>query len=336
MVLEEVAQADADIWKFAFEFITTDVVKTAVELEIQEALAKHGGSISLSDLATAVGFTHDDKLRRIMRFLIHHGIFKKTGDDHYAENALSRLFTRDKMAAFVLLHRTPPHTMSGITPEVLRTGKRPDVKPADGKDTWSDSAYENHMKVFTDAMEAHSRVTTSAIITNHPEIFNGIQSVVDVGGRHGMALECLLKAFPMVRGISFDLPEVVAKAPPRGGVEFVGGSMFESVPKADVVMLMWVLHDWSDSSCVEILKKCREAIPAHGKVIIVDAVVDDDGGDDEYEGGRLVLNMIMMASTVQGKERTLKEFSRILDEAGFTSYTVKNIRTIESVIEAYP
>lgn len=237
MVLDEVAQSEADIWKFAFGFITTVVTKTAIELEIQEYLAKHGGSASLPDLAADVGIPHDN-LRRILRFLIHHGIFKKTGDDHYSENALSRLLTRDKMAAFLLLHGTPPPTLSGVTAEVLRTGKRPDVKPDDGEDTWSDPAYGNHMKVFTDAMEAHSRVTTSAIVSNYPDLFSGIASVVDVGGRHGMAISCLLSSFPSVRGISFDLPEVVAKAPPRPGIEFVGGSMFEKVPKADAVMLM--------------------------------------------------------------------------------------------------
>lgn len=114
--------------------------------------------------------------------------------------------------------------------------------------------------------------------------------------------------------------------------------MYQNVPRYLVKSFVgqWVLHDWSDSACVEILKKCKEAIPPHGKVIIVEAVVDEDGGGDEYYGARLSLDMIMMAVTVQGKERTHKEFSRLLDEAGYSSHVVKNIRTIESVIEAYP
>lgn len=87
---------------------------------------------------------------------------------------------------------------------------------------------------------------------------------------------------------------------------------------------------------MDILKKCKEAIPPHGKVIIIDAVVDEDGGGDEYYGARVALDMIMMAVTVQGKERTYKEFVHLLDEAGFSRYSVKNINTIESVIEAFP
>ncbi|KAG6423045.1 hypothetical protein SASPL_113428 [Salvia splendens] len=216
MVMDESQQAEADIWKFAFGFITGTVVKTSVELHIQDLVAKHGGSISLSALSAALAIPADH-LRRIMRFLIHHGIFHKTSDDHYTENALSRLFATGNMSAFMMLHGPPPPTLSGVTPQVLRTGKRPDVKPADGEDTWTDPAYGNHEKVFTDAMEAHSRVTTSKIVAHHPDLFRGIRSVVDVGGRHGMALSCLIKAFPTVRGLCFDLPEVVAKAPPLDG-----------------------------------------------------------------------------------------------------------------------
>lgn len=234
MVMDESQQAEADIWKFAFGNITHTVVKTSVELQIQDVVANHGGSISLSALSAAVGIP-SDHLRRIMRFLIHHGIFRKTSDDHYSENALSRLFATGNMSAFMMLHAPPPPPLSGVTQNVLRSGKRPDV---DGEDTWTDPSHGNQDKAFTNAMEAHSRVTTSKIAAHHPDLFRGIRSVVDVGGRHGMALSCLIKAFPTLWGLCFDLPEVVAKAPPLDGVEFVGGSMFESVPKADAVMLM--------------------------------------------------------------------------------------------------
>lgn len=46
--------------------------------------------------------------------------------------------------------------------------------------------------------------------------------------------------------------------------------------------------------------------------------------------------MIMMSVTVQGKDRTRKEFARLLDEAGFSRHIVTNIKTVEAVIEAYP
>ncbi|KAL0349279.1 UNVERIFIED_CONTAM: Acetylserotonin O-methyltransferase [Sesamum angustifolium] len=146
----------------------------------------------------------------------------------------------------------------------------------------------------------------------------------------------LVKAFPWIKAINFDRPEVVSEAPPIDGIEHVGGDMFESVPKADAVMLMWILHDWSDTLCIDILKKCKEAVPADtGKVIIVEAVIDEEGGD-EYTGARLAIDMAVMAATINGKERTTKEWGQLLDAAGFKRHNIKRMKAIESVIEAYP
>ncbi|GKC67319.1 phospholipase-like protein, partial [Tanacetum coccineum] len=96
-----------------------------------------------------------------------------------------------------------------------------------------------------------------------------------------------------------------------------------------------VLHDWGDEECIEILRKCKEAIPQDkGKVIIVDAIVGQE--DHEFKDVVLMLDMVMMAHTSKGKERTLKEWSYVFTQAGFTRYTVKHIRTYQSVIEVYP
>ncbi|KAG8372808.1 hypothetical protein BUALT_Bualt12G0105500 [Buddleja alternifolia] len=338
MVLDAEAQARADVWEYAFGFLKTIVVKCAVQLEIPDLLEKRGTEdpISLPELSSLLGCPADP-LHRIMRFLAFHGIFKSSSSSsvYYAPTELSRHLTRDNMGPFILLQL--PGMVRGISAEALRSGENPDLKAANGEDTWTDSEFGNHMQVFSDAMACHARSTVSAIIDNYPEGFKGIGRLVDVGGRHGMALGMLVKAFPWIRGVSFDLEEVVSMAPPRDGIEFVGGSMFESVPKADAVMLMWILHDWSDKSCIDILKKCREAVPADtGKVIIVDAVIDEVGEGDEYTGARLGLDMVMMAATVKGKERTYKEWAYLLSEAGFSRHSVTNIHTIESVIEAYP
>ncbi|KAJ9550382.1 hypothetical protein OSB04_014427 [Centaurea solstitialis] len=108
--------------------------------------------------------------------------------------------------------------------------------------------------------------------------------------------------------------------------------MFDHVPKADAAYLMKVLHDWGDEECIEILKKCREAIPQDtGKVIIVEAIVGQE--DHKFKDVVLMLDMVMMAHTTKGKERTLKEWSYVFHEAGFSRYTIKHIQSYHSVIE---
>lgn len=241
MVMIEDEKARSDVWKFAYGLIKTRVIKCALELDIPDVLEKHGGPISLADLSSAVDCS-TDSIYRIMRLLVHDGIFKRSTDGgsiHYSQTPLSRLLTKDNLGPVVLLRGTPPGTSGGITAEALRTGKRPDLKEnIDGEDTWTDPEYGNHMKLFTDAMASHARAAVAAMIDFYAAGFEGITTLVDVGGRHGMALSMIVKAFPWVRGITFDLPEIVAQAPPIDGVQFVGGSMFDSVPKADAIMLM--------------------------------------------------------------------------------------------------
>ncbi|KAK6805992.1 hypothetical protein RDI58_003777 [Solanum bulbocastanum] len=181
-------------------------------------------------------------------------------------------------------------------------------------------------------------VTMPVIIDNCAEIFKGIESLVDVGGGNGTTLGMLVKAFPWINGINFDLPHVVSVASPCHGVVHVEGDMFHCVPKAQAAFLMWVLHDWSDEECIQILKKCIEAIPKDtGKVIIVEAVLDENIGKEKgLKDVGLMLDMMMLAHTTNGKERTAKEWAHILSAAGFSRHFILQTSAIEPVILAYP
>ncbi|KAI8553963.1 hypothetical protein RHMOL_Rhmol05G0058100 [Rhododendron molle] len=310
---EEEAQAHVDIWKYVFGFVDMAVVKCAIQLGIPDALEAHGGPAKLSDLSSVLRCS-PSALHRVMRFLVHRKIFKEAPAG-YLQTPLSRLLLKNgekSLAALLLLESSPVMLAPwhGLSARVLANGS-PAFESAHGEDIWS------------------RRVSG-------PEVFDRVESVVDVGGGDGTALRLLVEAFPSIRGINFDLPHVVSVALDCAGVEHVGGDMFASVPKADAAYLKWVLHDWDDDECIQILRKCREAIPKDkGKVIIVEAVVEEDN-KDKLEYVRLMLDMVMMAHTNKGKERTSKEWAYVLSESGFSRHTIKNIKAVQSVIEAYP
>lgn len=71
-------------------------------------------------------------------------------------------------------------------------------------------------------------------------------------------------------------------------------------------------------------------------MIIVEAVVDEGDSEDKFKDIVLLLDMVIMAHTTNGKERTSKEWAYVLNEAGFSHYTVRRIHSTQSVIEAYP
>lgn len=97
------------------------------------------------------------------------------------------------------------------------------------------------------------------------------------------------------------------------------------------------MHDWGDEECIKILRKCKEAIPKEkGRVIIVEAVIEEGKEEKYLKDVGLMLDMVMMAHTNIGKERTLKEWEYVIKEAGFTTFTTKTIHAVQSVITAFP
>ncbi|KAD6119316.1 hypothetical protein E3N88_10587 [Mikania micrantha] len=297
---EEEEAAKVEIWKYVHGFTPMAVVKCAIELRIPDILENHKTPMTLAKLASEIGCPQPS-LHRIMRFLIHQKVFQETPAG-YAQTAVSRLLTshaKNSMADLVLLGTNPVilapwHKLSGW---VLGNKDLP-FDAAHGTDLWGFGAANPELsKLFNDGMACDARVGVAAIVEGCPEVFEGLTTVVDVGGGNGTAIRGVVEAFPWIKGINFDLPHVVSAAPASTGVEHVGGSMFDLVPKADAAYLMKVLHDWADEECIEILKKCKEAIPQDtGKVIVVDIIIGGEE-DDDLKGVGLLCDMAMMILT---------------------------------------
>ncbi|XP_073313762.1 flavonoid 4'-O-methyltransferase 3-like [Primulina huaijiensis] len=345
---KEAQAALVDIWKYVFGFAPLAALKCAIQLQIPETVERHGGSITLPELSVALHCS-PSVLHRIMRYLILLGYFKQTriiGDQDssvsYTQTPRSRLLLRDGMSSVILLESSPVMLAPwhNLSKRASVDGDSAFETTFGGVNFWEyATANPADSKLFNDAMACHAGLIVSSIIDQYAEVFEGIRSLVDVGGGDGSALNTLVKACPWIRGVNYDLPHVVSVAPHHGeGVEHVGGDMFDMVPKGDAIFLMRVLHGWSDEDCIRILRNCMAAIPKDkGKVIIVEAVVRSEGeGDDKYTEIHLALDMMMLIRTGKGKERTSKEWENLVNEAGFTKFTVRKIQAVASVIEAYP
>ncbi|KAH7862771.1 hypothetical protein Vadar_009268 [Vaccinium darrowii] len=130
---------------------------------------------------------------------------------------------------------------------------------------------------------------------------------------------------PLLASISSN----ASRAPPEGeeevvvvrGVQHVGGDMFESVPKGDVIFMKWILHEWSDELCLKLLKNCWNALPESGKVIIVESILSENPQDnDPISRIGFTVDMITWTMNPRGKERTEKEFEALAKAAGFAAW----------------
>jgi hypothetical protein len=164
----------------------------------------------------------------------------------------------------------------------------------------------------------------------------GVKLAVDVGGATGSLLALLQEANPTLRGVIFDRPNIVDHAVAeiaRKGLtrrtDVVGGDFFVSVPAADLYLLKFILHDWDDHSCIEILQRCREAMTTGGRVEIIEVVLG--ALSDPGWGALIDMNMLAVSP---GQERSLEEYDALLASAGLRRTAVLATNSPQSVIQA--
>ncbi|TKY69103.1 Isoliquiritigenin 2'-O-methyltransferase [Spatholobus suberectus] len=109
--------------------------------------------------------------------------------------------------------------------------------------------------------------------------------------------------------------------------------MFGSVPKGDAILLKLVCHNWSDESCVKILRNCHKALPQHGKVIVMEQIIPEVPDLSKISVLTSAADSLMFLVT-SGKERTLKEFESLCRSSGFSRFHVA-LPSILSVVEFY-
>jgi hypothetical protein len=92
---------------------------------------------------------------------------------------------------------------------------------------------------------------------------------------------------------------------------------------------------WQDEDAVKVLRRCKEAIPLGGKVIILDAVVESGGSQNILLRETQVLFDVQMMR-VDGGERDEQQWRKIFTEAGFRDYKITPMLGFRSIIEVYP
>ncbi|KAL4383372.1 hypothetical protein GQ457_15G011860 [Hibiscus cannabinus] len=316
------------------------VLKSAIELGLLEIMAKAGPGASLSpkEVASKLPTTNPDApvmLDRILRLLTSYSILT-CSLCNLPDGQVVRLYGLGPVCKF-LTKNEDGVTLSALNlmnqdkvlmeswyylKEAVLEGGIPFNK------AYGMTAFEYHgtdprfNKVFNRGMSDHSTITMKKILETY-DGFEGIKTLVDVGGGVGATLSMIVSKYPTIKGINFDLPHVIEDAPSYPGVEHVGGDMFVSVPKGDAIFMKWICHDWSDEHCSKFLKKCYEALPDNGKVIVAECILPDY--PDPSLATKLVVHIdcIMLAHNPGGKERTQKEFEALAKGAGFQGFQVK-------------
>ncbi|KAH6834428.1 O-methyltransferase 1 [Perilla frutescens var. hirtella] len=174
-------------------------------------------------------------------------------------------------------------------------------------------------EIFNQAMCQQSTMFMHQILELYNG-FEGVKSLVDVGGGIGASLKIIVAKYPSINTINFDLDHVIQHDPSHRGGENVSGDMFVSVPKSDVIFMKWISHNWSDGHCLKLLKDCHEALPEKGKVIIADRIILEIPKKDPLVSIDLAADVLMFTLFPGGRERTEAEFQALTKASGFKHF----------------
>jgi hypothetical protein len=333
----EVDAAQPAMWDMITGYRVSQIVRVAAALSLAEHCAR--GPVTADQLASAESYDADTTAR-FLRACAAAGLVTNDGDGRFVGSPLLMSLHKDtpgSLKGFALSLPAPGHWQPwGRLLEAVRDGAA-QLPEALGQTLFDYYAGEpDEAAAFTQGLLGMTSVAgaeaASVIDTS------GIHSAVDVGGATGDLLHDLMGVNPSLRGVVFDLehvgPAALAAAAAKGlndRVTVETGDFFKSVPAdGDLYLLRYVLHDWDDEHCVEILKNCRAAMRPGGRVIVLEMLLGEIGKEPLVVPSQ-DLNMLVLFGA---RERSVEEFDRLFRAAGLRRTKVSPTQSPMGVIEA--
>jgi len=223
----------------------------------------------------------------------------------------------------------------GLT-EGLRTGL-PQNEIKHGMTGLFEGLYNDpaRLREFLHAMTGLSMGANMAIAAKFP--WNRYETFVDVGtAEGGLAVE-VARANTHLKGVGFDLPVVqphfeayVQRAGLASRVRFQAGSFFDhAIPRADVVMMGHILHDWNLAEKMMLLEKAYAALPKGGACIVYEAIIDDKRASNAFG---LLMSLNMLIETPGGFDYTGADCSGWMKKVGFARTRVEHLIGPDSMV----
>ncbi|MEV4738613.1 methyltransferase [Streptomyces sp. NPDC049555] len=313
------------IMQWVFGARATETVALAVRLGLPDAIGD--GTARAEDLGRRHGFP-PRQMTRLLRALASLGLCTEPSPGTFAlapAGALLRKDHPDSLYDFARFH-TAPQTLQPWTrlESSLRSG-RTAFEEHFGVPLYQYLAGEPELSaVFNAAMSQETHRTAQTLPGAYD--FGRFRTVMDVGGGDGTLLAAILGHHPALEGVLFETVEGAAQAADTfktagldGRATVATGDFLASLPQgADLFLIKSVLHNWDDEHATTILRNCRAAMPAHGRVLIVEVVLPEKAAPDDAAELDPYLKDLQMQVLVGGRERTRTDFDQLCAAAGLT------------------
>lgn len=224
-------------------------------------------------------------------------------------------------------------------PEALRTG-RPQNEMKHGQKGMFEELYSDppRLEQFMDAMTGISRINFEAFAEKFD--FSNFRTLCDVGGATGLLSIEVAKRHPHLTCTSFDLPvvEPIAKkhivaAGLESRVRTASGDFFkDQLPKADLITMGMILHDWNLEKKMYLIRSAYDALPPSGALVAIEALIDD-ARRENVQGLLMSLNMLIEFG--DAFDYSGADFRQWCSDVGFTRFEIIHLAGPSSAAVAY-
>lgn len=331
------------ILEVGFGFWGSKVLLTAVELEVFTKL----GDQSMT--AEELGKVLDLHPRGVFDFfdaLVALGFLYRDGD-----GSGGRYRNTEETEQFLNKHK--PGYIGGILAmcndrlfkfwsdlgSALKTGK-PQNEIKHSQKSMFETLYEDipRLEQFIAAMSGISRGNFQAFAEEFD--FSKYVTLCDVGGASGLLSMLVAKQHPHMQCITFDLPQVemiakksIEKEGLSARIQVISGDFFtDSLPKADVITMGMILHDWNLENKKHLIRLAYEALPENGAFVAIENLIDDARRENAFG---LLMSLNMLIEFGEAFDFTGADFGGWCQEAGFRRYEVLHLAGPCSAAIAY-
>ncbi len=331
------------ILQTAFSFWSSKVLLTAVEFGVFTRLGRR--QLTGAQLGAELGL-HPRGIADFLDALVAMKFLERAGDGPQA------LYSNTE-SGLEYLDANGPRYVGGILtmlnarlfrfwndlPDALRTG-RPQNEVKHGQKGLFEELYSElpRLEQFMGAMTGLSRINFEAFAEKFD--FSKVKTMCDVGGATGLLSIEVAKRHPHVRCTSFDLPPVepiarktIAAAGLSERIATASGDFFEDpLPKADLVTMGMILHDWNLPKKLHLIRSAYAALPPGGALVAIEALIDDARRENLFG---LLMSLNMLIEFGDAFDYSGADFRAWCAEIGFRRFEVIHLAGPTSAAVAY-
>ena len=331
------------ILQTATAFWASKVLITAVDFDLFSTIGD--GAMTATQLGDALGL-HPRGTYDFFDALVALGFLEREGDG--AEGQY-----RNTPETSVFLNKNSPAYIGGL-PQMLnsrlfgfwndlgialKTGRPQSEIKHNGKpmfeELYADGA---RLGEFLDAMTGFQAANFQLLAEKFD--FSRYHSVSDIGGALALLSRIVAARHPHLTFKSFDLPEVAPHAQKyieaaglTDRIQAVAGDFFrDDLPRADVITMGNILHDWNLENKKMLIRKAYEALPEGGVLIAIENLIDDARRENAFG---LLMSLNMLIEFGDAFDYTGADFRNWCNEAGFQRFDILHLAGPTSAAIAY-